>query len=167
MGHPSSLLALACVPLVASCYYYKPNSFAQGREPFPGKRVTLACLDVAVTLADDPLATQGPVVRYTFGNHCTHAATVDLGAVRVIGRAPDGSAQPLHAYDPKHELAPLPLDAWYDANEEIMYVADAGSLAPNVVCVDVGAAERVATPREHWVCLGAADEGEGPLGGAP
>ncbi len=155
MRGPSLALALA----LAGCFYV-PESYHHVVAPFPGERIALPCLDLAVTLTDDARATS-PVVQYSFGNHCTHAAIVDLGAVRAVGRYGDGDDRELHAYDPRHELKPLPLDAWWASSEEIMYVADDSGPTPNVVCLDVGRAERVAASAsvEHWVCLGAADGG--------
>jgi hypothetical protein len=152
--------SVALAVLVGGCVY-NPDSFHFGVSAFPGKRVKLPCLDVTATLTDDDKATS-PVVLYSFGNRCTHAAIVDLGAVRAIGRYPDGTGRELHAYDPRHELRPLPIDAWWRSDEEIMYVADAGTIAPNVVCVDLGSAERVTAPAPHWVCLGASDDGGVP-----
>jgi hypothetical protein len=142
------------IAVVGGCFY-APDSF-HNFDPFPGKRVKLPCLDIAVTLTEDDRATS-PVVQYSFGNRCTHGTIVDLGAVR----ATDGSGNELHAYDPRHELVPLSLDAWWGSTEEIMYVAESGPM-PNVVCVDVGAAEKVAVPQAHWVCLGTSEPGVVP-----
>lgn len=152
--------SVALAVLVGGCFYV-PESFEFGASPFTGKRVKLPCLDVAVTLTDDARATS-PVVQYNFGNRCAHDAIVDLGAVRAIGRYPDGTGHELHPYDPRHELRPLQIDGWWRSDEQIMYVAEAGTVAPNVLCLDVGAAERVAAPQHHWVCLGASDDGGAP-----
>src|SRR5277367_5900894 len=104
MGHPS--LALGFV-LLAGCFY-NPGTFARDDQPFPGTRVRLACLDVAVTLTGDASA-QTPVLAYSFGNRCSSSTIVDLASVRVIGRLGDGSRIAMHAYDPKHELRALPI----------------------------------------------------------
>ncbi len=143
--------SLAAAIALSGCLY-GPGSYHLGSTSFAGKRVALPCLDVAVTLTDDARATS-PVVQYTFGNRCAHAAIVDLGAVRAIGRSPDGSEIALRPYDPRHELRALRLDAWWAGSEELMYVTAAGDSAPDVLCIDVGAIEHAP---EHWVCLGAA-----------
>ncbi len=145
----------AVLAIALSGCFYAPGSYHFAASPFPGKRVALRCLDIAVTMTDDDRA-DGPVVEYSFGNRCTHAATVDLGAVRAIGVDNDGNQTALHAFDPRHELRPLPLDPWFAASEEIMYQPEPGQPAPRVVCVDVGAAEGVDMPATHWVCVGAA-----------
>ncbi len=143
------------VPLLAlaGCFY-KPQSFAD-LDAFPGKRVTLPCLDLAVTLTDDDRAKNDPIVEYTFGNRCTHDAIVDLASVRAIGRFPDGTARALTAYDPRHELHALPIDGWWHGKERIQYTGGAVS----VICIEVGHVERSPAARDHWVCLGASDDG--------
>jgi hypothetical protein len=151
MRRPSLALAIA----LSGCFY-SPDSY-QFMGPFPGHRVALECLYVAVTLTEDARAAQ-PVVQYSFGNHCTRSTIVDLGAVRAIGRYDDGTDRELHAYDPRRELRPVQIDPWWAGGEEIMYVADSGP-RPSVVCVDVGAVERVTPPRSRWVCMGAAEGG--------
>lgn len=145
----------AVLVLALSGCFYNPGGYHFATSPFPGKRVALPCLDVAVTLTEDDRATS-PVVQYSFGNRCTRATTVDLGAVRAIGRYDDGREVALHAYDPRQELRPLPIDPWWADSEEIMYVPDGDGANPPVVCVEVGAAERVPQHDEHWVCMGVA-----------
>ncbi len=148
-GPSSALIALA----IGGCFYM-PGSYHFPVGPFAGKRVQLPCLDVAVTLTDDARAT-GPVVRYTFGNRCTHAATVDLGAVRVVARDADSAGHVLAPFDPRQELRPLPIDPWWAGAEEIMYQTEPGATSPTVLCIDVGAVERSPASQEHWVCLAA------------
>ncbi len=154
MRGPSLALALA----LSGCFY-SPGSYHFDATPFAGHRVSLPCLDVAVALTEDARATS-PVVRYSFGNHCTHTAIVDLAGVRAVGHYLDGSKRELHAYDPRHELRALPLDAWWAASEEIMYVAaDPPQPYPVDVCIDVGAVERTAEPASRWMCMAEIDEG--------
>jgi hypothetical protein len=151
--------AYVLAPLCAAgCWVYSPGSYTAST-PFPGKRVSLHCLDLAVTLAEDRGATS-PVVAYNFGNRCTDTSLVDLAAVRAVARQADGSRVPLHAFDPEHELRPLPLYAWWHGSEEVEYVASAQD-APNVaeVCVDVGQIEPAYPNAEHWICLTARDAG--------
>ena len=147
---------LLAVPLVGC--FYAPRSYAYF-EKFPGKRVALSCLDLAVTLSDDDRAKGAPIVEYSFGNHCTHDAIVDLPSVRVIGRFPDGTGRALVAYDPRHELRALPIDGWWYGKELVQYNAPEGSPGVNVVCLEVGHVERSPDATDHWVCLGASDEG--------
>jgi hypothetical protein len=151
-------IALASVALVSGialvgCLYV-PRSYSFQTHPFVGKRVALACLDVAVALTDDDLAT-APVVRYSFGNRCTHSAIVDLGAVRAVGIAADGTRVALSAYDPRHEVRPLAIDGWWRGSENIMYTTASGTPAPLTVCVDVGAVEQTTAHAESWICMGA------------
>jgi hypothetical protein len=150
-------MRLAVAVCLSGCFY--PGRFHDLTGSFVGKRVQVGCLDVAVTLTDDQTATW-PVVQYTFGNRCTHDAIVDLGAVRAIGRSTDHPDRELHAFDPRHELRPLPIDGWWYASERIEYVADGDPTPPHIVCIDVGAVEKVAAPQAQWICLGASDGGE-------
>src|SRR5262245_7176995 len=117
---------------LAGCAY-TAGSFADYRGDFAGERVALPCLDLAVVVRRDAL--EGPVVAYDVGNRCEHAVTVDLVSVRVIARDGDGHEVPLAPYDPRHELAVLPLAASWMAHEAIEYrgmpVADVAEL-----CVD-------------------------------
>jgi hypothetical protein len=141
----------ACIAVVLAGCFYGPGSYHDTLGPFPGKRVELACLDLAVTLTQDALAPD-PVVEYSFGNRCTHSTVVDLASVPAIGRYADGTVRDLHPRDPKHELAALPIDAWWHGEEEISYeAADRG--APDVVCIDAGHIDRSGDGSPHWVCM--------------
>jgi hypothetical protein len=128
---------LALVPACA----YAPHSFVDLGTEFPGARFTTACLDVSVARGQDALA-QGALVQYTFGNRCAHAVTVDLASVRVTG---DG--QLLRAYDPKGEIKPLSIDAYWQGKELIEYRGEASAL-----CVEVSGIEAEARTAERWVC---------------
>lgn len=132
---------------LAGCFY-SPGSFHGAVSPFAGKRMTLGCIDLAVTLTDDARA-PGPIVEYSFGNRCLHAATVDLSAVRAVIYADAGATTEVHAYDPKHEIKPLQIDALWMGDERISYQ---GATAGNVICLDVGP---IAQQPSQWVCLGA------------
>ncbi len=138
----------AAVPLVAlaGCFY-APHSYHGPMSAFSGKRVPLGCLDLAVTLTDDARA-PGPIVEYSFGNSCLHAVTVDLSAVHAITYTDAGAVSEAHAYDPKHEIVPLRLDALWSGRERIAYRGGAG----DVICLDVGP---IAQQPSQWVCLGA------------
>ena len=149
-------IALASLA-VAGCFYY-PGSYSFQTQRFVGKRVALPCLDLAVAMTDDEQAT-APVVRYSFGNRCTHTTVVDLGAVPAFGIDASGERVALHAYDPRHELRPLPIDGWWRGSENIMYTSDngvgAGRPWPSTICIDAAAAEPQPAHRESWVCVGA------------
>jgi hypothetical protein len=147
--------ALLSIALAAGCVY-NPGSYASNGAPFAGKRVQLACLDLAIAPADDALATSGPIVAYTFGNRCLHEIVVDLASVRAVGIDAAGGRHAMRATDPRRELVPMQLDAMWKGDEEIEYVAlDATQPVPNVVCVDVGGIDRSA-PHEQWACVGGA-----------
>ena len=129
---------LCCV--IAGCAY-RPGSFAW----FEGTRVSLGCLDLAVHRRQDmPI---GPVIEYQFGNRCDHAATVDLGALVVQGRAADGSEVELRPYDPEAEIHPVTLDGRAIGGEALAYPSE---VAIAEVCVDV--APLVPAAPARWVC---------------
>lgn len=138
--------AVLTATLLAACVYV-PDSFHGPLAPFPGKRVSLGCIDLAVTLTDDARAVHGPVVEYSFGNRCGHAVVVDLASVHVI----DSAGTLLSAYDPRHEIKPLRLDALWSGSERIEY----RGTTTDTVCVDVGELDRSAPTAPNWVCLGA------------
>src|SRR5262249_31046153 len=125
--------ALACA--LAGCAY-KPGSFAYP-QAFPGQHATSGCLDIAVERRTDlPI---GPVLGYQFANRCDHPATVDLGAVSVVGRDAAGSELALRPYDPRGELHPVVLDARNMGAESLVYPADR---AVSQLCVDVATLAR-------------------------
>ena len=119
---------------------------------FIGKRTSVGCLDVAVALTDDGLA-HAPIVAYQFGNRCTHRTLVDLAAVRVTGTVGDHQVE-LARIDPRHEIAPMHLDAWSSGDERIAYEPAPG-MSPGVVCVDLGKLDAGAPGPPVWTCLGA------------
>ncbi len=139
--------AVLCL-LLGGCFY-APNSYHGAIAPFPGKRVALGCLDVAVTLTDDARA-PGPIVEYSFGNRCLHGTLVDFSSVRAFAYSDTGVATELRAHDPSHELRPLGLDALWMGRERIAY--DGAPAGDDVLCVDIGA---LAHEASQWVCLGA------------
>jgi hypothetical protein len=128
---------------------YKPGSFASGEKGFPGQRITMGCLDIAVERRTDfPI---GPVLGYQFANRCDHPTTVDLGALAVIGRDGAGAETSLRAYDPHAELRPVTLEARNIGAESLAYPARE---AMSQVCVDVSTFARAEPAR--WLCFGAA-----------
>lgn len=133
-------MRLALLAVVSACAY-APHSYSNLGTPFPGERFATACLDVSIARAEDPRA-QGAVVQYTFGNRCAHAVTVDLATLRVTG---DGEL--LRAFDPRGEIRPLAIDAYWQGKELIEYSANAAS-----VCVEVSGIEADARGAERWIC---------------
>ena len=118
----------ACVPPLEG---YSGEYHARG--------VALECVDIVVTSSIDNWLPEGPVVAYQFGNRCEHRARVDLGAVRVIATAADGTSTQLSPIDPKSELRAAWLPAYADGSERIAYFANR---APARLCVDVSAVAR-------------------------
>jgi hypothetical protein len=120
----------------AACATYRAGSFESAGEPFLGERATAGCLDLAVDVKRDAVAT-GPVVQYQFGNRCDRAATVDLASVRVTGRTASGEEVQMVAYDPYGEIRALPLDARASGRERIEY-RTARDFGGDVIAVCVG-----------------------------
>lgn len=120
----------------AACATYHAGSFESAGEPFLGERSTAGCLDLAVDVKRDTVAT-GPVVQYSFGNRCDRAATVDLANVRVTGRTASGEEVQMVAYDPYGEIRALPLDARSYGRERIEY-RTARDFGGDVIAVCVG-----------------------------
>jgi hypothetical protein len=135
----------------AGCVY-RAGSYADVVGTFPGTRVQLGCLDVAVAMRPDDVA-RGRVVRYSIGNGCWHPVVVDLASIRAY--EPAGQFQ-LHAYDPKRELAPVRLEAKWMADESIQYLDDFGDSGGSI-CIDVGGIDASVPRTERWVCLAPGD----------
>ncbi|MFT3695021.1 MAG: hypothetical protein QM831_17925 [Kofleriaceae bacterium] len=125
--------------LLASCSY-DAGSFHSLTSTFPGERVTVGCLDLALDRPHEPEA-QGPVVHYSFGNRCDHPVTVDFQSLVV--RARNRAITP---FDPNHEIAPKTLETRAFGSEEIEYTA----LPGDQLCIDVGSL--IAEPT-RWVCV--------------
>jgi hypothetical protein len=147
-----------CVVLASflGCAYH-PDAFTGGPSyRFPAARATLGCVDVAVGRADQAYTT-GPVVEYGFGNRCDHRVPVDLATVRVIAREPDGRDRALVAYDPRRELATLPITAHGYGRERIEYrdPIDDRPIA-GAICVDVGGVDATLGHVPRWLCTGGA-----------
>ncbi|KAB2881763.1 MAG: hypothetical protein F9K40_23845 [Kofleriaceae bacterium] len=151
---------MRAVPLIlatgvsAACATYRAGSFEMSGEPMLGERTTAGCLDLAVDVARDAVAT-GPVVQYQFGNRCDRAATIDLGGVRVTGRTATGEEVAMVPYDPYNEIRALALDARASGRERIEY-RTSRELSGDVVavCVAIGAIGGDAVPAAplHTTC---------------
>ena len=137
----------------AACASYRAGSFEISGEPFLGERTTAGCLDLAVDVGRDAVAT-GPVVQYQFGNRCDRAASIDLGGVRVTGRTSTGEEVAMVAYDPYGQIRRLPLDARASGRERIEY-RTAREFGGDViaVCVAIGSIAGDETPAPlHTTC---------------
>lgn len=135
------MLAPVVVAVAASasaCATYRAGSFQSGSEPFVGERTQAGCLDLAIDVKRDPVAT-GPVVQYQFGNRCDRSTTIDLAAVEVTGRTASGAEVAMVAYDPYDQIRALPLDARGVGRERIEY-RTAREFGGDViaVCVAIG-----------------------------
>ncbi len=129
---------------------YRAGSFADSTSTFPGTHLALGCIDLAVALSSDPVAT-GPVIGYAFGNRCRREITLDLASIRAVARDPSGGDRQLTAFDPDHEIKPLSLPPAMTGREAIEY---RGVDKVSVICVDVSGADRSAPHTERWVCVG-------------
>jgi hypothetical protein len=129
---------LVLVVLVGGCAY-KPGSFTGDGRAFPGKRMTVGCLDLSVARRRD--AENVAVLEYDFANRCDHAATVDLKDATVTGVSRGARHFALEPYDPQHELASLQLDALTVGGEVIAY--QTGEIRFPEICVDVASIAHV------------------------
>ena len=104
-----------------------------------GTRVQLGCVELYVARNGES------VVRYSFENHCEHRVAIDLASVRVTA-----GGRELRAFDPRHEIVPLPLPALLWGRESIEYEPGAGG---ERLCVDVGGVNADIAREEHWLCM--------------
>ena len=121
---------------MAGCSY-QGGSYRDMRGAWPGTRVELGCVDLAVSRAE------GSVIRYSFGNRCDERVLLDLASVRVMSA---GVAQ--QPYDPRGEIHAATLPALLYGTERIEYQPGGGPL-----CVDVGGVNGSIARTERWVCL--------------
>jgi hypothetical protein len=142
-------------PLLAGCVAYKPDSFAHVGQPFPGERITVGCLDLAISRRPD-MQSQA-VVEYAFGNRCNKPARVDLAYAEVRGRTAGGDDRRLAPFDPDNELQALSIDGRKAGREVLAYA----SPEPIVqICIDVASlADR---KPEQWLCLARVDQAGEP-----
>jgi len=131
--------------LVAGCAY-QADSFSYERQQFPGTYVTVDCLDLAI----EHRADQGDqnIIAYQFGNRCDVPVLVDLAAARVVARTAEGDEMQLVAFDPRHEIRPLRIDARASGKEAIEYPS---GRSVQSVCVDAASIARVLP--ERWICF--------------
>ncbi len=149
-----AVLLVVATGASAACATYRAGSFELRGEPMRGERTTAGCLDLAVDVARDAVAT-GPVVEYAFGNRCDRAARIDLGGVRVTGRTSAGEEVAMVPYDPYGEIRALALDARGFGRERIEYRTSRDFGGDVVaVCVAIGAIGGEAAPAAplHTTC---------------
>ncbi len=141
-----SMRLVACAIAIPACAY-QPGSFRSDIQEFPGQHSTAGCVDLAVERRAD-LPDGGIVLSYAFGNRCEEPVLVDLAAVRVFGRAPDGAVIQLSAYDPRREIEPRYLDGAAVGHETVSYLREDTFVD---VCVD--SASVVHAPAVNWLCF--------------
>ncbi len=107
IGAMKTLLPFA-LGLVTGCAAYQPGSFSDYMGPFPGTQARVGCLDVAVELVPDTLAT-GAVARFALGNRCNQPTAVNFDLVVARRLGDRGEWIYIAATDPKNELRPLTL----------------------------------------------------------
>jgi hypothetical protein len=143
----SIAMRCAVLCLVAGCAYH-PGSYAYLKQGFPGQRITVGCLDIAIARrADTP---DGVVLEFQFGNRCERPSPVDIPTV-VTGKTPGGKERDLLAFDPNGEIKALSLDGRSFGSETIEYRPD-DDYGTVDVCFDVAAIVRQTPARR--VCLG-------------
>lgn len=130
---------------------YGSRSFSDADGTFPGPRVELPCLDLAVALVRSAPA-PGPVIQYSFGNRCRRSITVDLSGARVTARDVSGVEVPLRPFDPRGEIRPMPLDGLMSGREQVFYLGPAPMSAISI-CVDVADVDRSGPATARRVCL--------------
>lgn len=147
---PAALLGLAW--LSSGCTY-TGGQFGSLAGPFPGERVIVGCLDVAIDRHTDGVIT-GAAAKYSFGNRCDAAVVVDFTAVVATGMTASGAVVPLRAYDPAGVLAPHALDGRRFGSEIIEYQSTEGVIALSHLCLDVSRLEtRANSAAPVSVCL--------------
>jgi hypothetical protein len=137
---------LAGIAFVAACAYHG-GTFSDIHGSFDGQQQTIGCVDISVAKSDDPSG-EGPVITYAFGNRCRYAVPLDFTAIHVRGRTADGATHDLVAFDPRHEIQPLSIDALITGRENIEYVAHDRMVE---VCVDLSGITN-APAQAPWVC---------------
>ncbi len=148
MSRARIVVVVCCV--LAGCTY-KPGSFSYPSKGFPGQRVTIGCLDIAVDRRAD--LEGAPVLGYQFGNRCDRPVSVDLSRAWVVGRLVDGNEIALTPYDPKLEITAVRIDGRMAGGEALRYTT---SQPVAQVCVDVARlVDRVTESR--WLCFGDAN----------
>lgn len=144
--------SLAVLALAGGCWSYKADSFRYPGHRFPGQRVTIDCLDLAIERRVDMVidGNDAAILGYQFGNRCDEPTIVDLVRVPVIGRTVDGDEVTLTPFDPEMQMMALRLDAGSAGGEAIAYPTTE-PLAQ--VCADASAIG--GAPRGKWLCFSA------------
>lgn len=121
--------ALRAVPIIAALLtsgcgstYERLDAEALARRHPWATVVRLGCLDLGVHLARHPsVPGRFTVVQYELGNRCNRPLRIDLGAVRVRARYPDGVEVPMERHDPRREVRPATLELRSRAFEALAY----------------------------------------------
>jgi hypothetical protein len=140
----------AATSLLLSACSYHPGSFRDWTGTWPQTHTTTACLDVALARRDRS-DTADSVIAYRIGNRCDQPVVVDLASVRAVGRDAQGNERALVAFDPRHELRPLALNALWSGKAEIAY--DGGGAMLESVCLDLSRIEPDRVGDGRWMCL--------------
>ena len=137
----------ALLLLVAAGCSYRADSFSYPGRPFPGQRVTVGCLDIAVDRRPD-FKENTAVIDYQFGNRCDEPVVIDLLRVPVHGRTASGEERVLTPYDPNLEMMAMKLDARQAGGEAIAYPTTEPMAQ---ICVDAAAISETTDAR--WMCF--------------
>lgn len=151
-----ALAALSGLGALAACTPYRAGGL-QRSAPSGVVVVASGCLDVAAAVSDDAVAAW-PVIDVQFGNRCDRPVPVDLRTIGVFGHTRTGRAVALVPYDPRGELAALPLEARTAGRERLQYRdrRDLGVVGDDVVdvCLDLaglgGPPSVAAPPARCW-----------------
>ena len=141
-------MRLAIIVCVAGCAY-QPGSFADYHARFPGRGVTVGCVDAAIAATRSE---HGTLLRFSFGNRCDRATTIDLVSVRLTARAGDGRVIQLAPFDPRSEIVRTPIDARSWGREWIEYRPLDETTSIVEVCADLSRIDGRATAPAQWIC---------------
>ena len=134
-----ALVAFSGLGGLAACTPYRAGGL-QRSAPAGAIVVESGCLDVAAAVSDDAVAAW-PVIDVQFGNRCDRSVAVDLRAIGGFGHTRTGTTVALVPYDPRAELAPLPLEARSAGGERLQYRdrRDLGLVGDDLVdvCLDL------------------------------
>ena len=131
---------------MAACTSYSPGSFKTAAAIFPPERTTRGCLDIAIQAVHDAAA-EGPVLDVYLGNRCNDAVWVDLAALEVSARLPDGQSIFVGLYDPRDELRAAVLGGRESVTERIEVQAPLESLSLCARLDRVAAAAQAGPPQ--------------------
>lgn len=137
---PAAPVVLALLAPGCGSTYERLDAEALARQHPWATVVRLGCLDLGVHLARHPSVPRSfTVVQYELGNRCDRPLRIDLAAVRVRARYPDGVEVALERHDPHREVRPATLELRSRAFEALAYSPSAPhSVEAPVVCLTLG-----------------------------